>query len=189
VSVGQTELKGMRSVLDRSAEIPDAAALLALANWWLYGPGLRLLMSELTQTVVVALVIEHADDPLGVYRVLSGVVALLRSGVTLIPLRCDVSGRCRVAEVRAEGERGRRRSERLRELGERRRQPEPRRAVEAEFVEAAAEVLDEGVSGCNDRRASQPFQAVATMMSAQGVGRWSLSVFVCRTDASRRDAP
>src|SRR2546429_121427 len=40
-----------------------------------------------------------------------------------------------------------------------RRQLEPWRAVEAEFVEAAAEVLDEGVSGGYDRRTARPLQS------------------------------
>lgn len=90
--VAKHDLSGLRLVLQRSAEIPGAVALLALANWWMYGEGLRLLQAELRQTdVPVALVLEHRDDPLGAYRILQGVVALLRDGVMMIALRCDVS--------------------------------------------------------------------------------------------------
>jgi hypothetical protein len=90
--VAKHDLNGLRLVLQRSAEIPDAVALLALANWWMHGEGLRLLQAELRGTdVPLALVLEHRDDPLGVYRILQGVVDLLRSGVTMLMLRCDVS--------------------------------------------------------------------------------------------------
>jgi hypothetical protein len=90
--VAQHDLTGLRLVLQRSAEIPGAVALLALANWWMSGEGLQLLLEELRRTdVPVALVLEHRDDPLGVYRILQGVVALLRAGITLVVLRCDVS--------------------------------------------------------------------------------------------------
>lgn len=90
--VAAHDLRGLRVVLRRSTEIPNAVALLALGNWWLYDEGLRLLINELRRaTVPIALVLEHRDDPLGVKRILQGVVDLLRSGVTMIALRCDVS--------------------------------------------------------------------------------------------------
>lgn len=66
--------------------------MLALANWWMYEDGLRLLFHELRDTdVPVALVLEHRNDPLRVTRILHGVVALLQANITLIMLRCDVS--------------------------------------------------------------------------------------------------
>jgi hypothetical protein len=90
--VAEGDLVGLRSVLQRSAEIQGAVALLALANWWMYGEGLRLLQVELRETnVAVALVLEHRDDPLGVQRILQGVVTLLKTRMTMIMLRCDVS--------------------------------------------------------------------------------------------------
>ena len=90
--VAEHDLRGLRLILQRSAEIPGAVALLALANWWMSGEGLDLLHDELRRTdVPVALVLEHRDDPLGVYRILEGVVSLLRAGVTMLMLRCDVS--------------------------------------------------------------------------------------------------
>lgn len=90
--VAKGDLTGLRLVLQRSAEIPGAVALLALAEWWMHGEGLQLLLAELRGTQQpVALVLEHRDDPLGVHRILRGVLALLRAGVTLIMLRCDVS--------------------------------------------------------------------------------------------------
>jgi hypothetical protein len=91
--VAAHDLIGLRLVLRRTAEIPGAVALLALANWWLYDEGLRLLLAELVEThVPVALVLEHREDPLGAFRILQGVVHLLRAGITMLPLRCDVSG-------------------------------------------------------------------------------------------------
>ena len=90
--IAEQDLRGLRLVLQRSAEIPGAVALLALANWWMSGEGLRLLQDELREAdLPVALVLEHRDDPLGVYRILQGVVSLLRAGVTMLMLRCDVS--------------------------------------------------------------------------------------------------
>jgi hypothetical protein len=90
--VAAGDLTGLRQVLQRSEQIPDAAALLALANWWMYEDGLRLLFQELRGTEVpIALVLEHRNDPLSVGRILRGVVDLLRAGVTLMMLRCDVS--------------------------------------------------------------------------------------------------
>lgn len=90
--VAAHDLPGLRLVLQRSAEIPGAVALLALANWWMHGEGLRLLLAELRGTdVPVALVLEHRDDPLGAHRILQGVVELLRAGVTMLMLRCDMS--------------------------------------------------------------------------------------------------
>ena len=76
----------------RSAEIPTAVALLALANWWMYDEGLKLLMAELRAAdMPVALVLEHRDDPLSVFRILRGAAAVLRAGVTMLMLRCDPS--------------------------------------------------------------------------------------------------
>ena len=90
--VAERDLSGLRLVLSRSAAVPGAVALLALANSWMRGEGLRLLLAELRDIdVPVALVLEHREDPLGVLRILQGVVALLRAGVTLLMLRCDVS--------------------------------------------------------------------------------------------------
>ena len=90
--IAEHDLRGLRLVLRRSAEIPGAVALLALANWWMNGEGLRLLQEELREAdLPVALVLEHRDDPLGVFRILQGVMSLLRAGVTMLMLRCDVS--------------------------------------------------------------------------------------------------
>ena len=89
--VPQGDLAGLRLVLQRSAQIPGAAALLALANWWMYDEGLALLLAELRAAdLPVALVLEHRDDPLSVSRILRGTVAVLRAGVTMLMLRCDV---------------------------------------------------------------------------------------------------
>jgi hypothetical protein len=90
--VAAGDLNGLRHLLTTSAEIDGAAAVLALANWWLYDSGLRLLLTEVTaEPMPLALVIEHAGDPLSVRRILTGVLALLETGVPVITLRCDTS--------------------------------------------------------------------------------------------------
>jgi hypothetical protein len=90
--VAQGDLPGLRLVLQRSAQIPGAVALLALANWWMYGEGLKLLITELRAAdMPVALVLEHPKDPLSVDRILRGTIAVLRAGVTMLMLRCDPS--------------------------------------------------------------------------------------------------
>jgi len=90
--VAEGNLNGLRHVLTAPAGIEGAVAVLALANWWLHGPGLRLLLSEVTDAQTpLALVIEHAGDPLGARRILTGVLALLGTGIPVIPLRCDIS--------------------------------------------------------------------------------------------------
>jgi len=90
--VAQGDLAGLRLVLQRSAQIPGAVALLALANWWMHGQGLNLLVPELRAAgMPVALVLEHPKDPLSVDRVLRGTVAVLRAGITMLMLRCDPS--------------------------------------------------------------------------------------------------
>ncbi len=90
--VAEADIAGLRHVLIESAKIDGAIALLAVANWWLYGPGLRLLLSEVTDNPTpLALVIEHGADPFSARRILAGVLDLLATGVPVIPLRCDIS--------------------------------------------------------------------------------------------------
>lgn len=90
--VAAHDLQGLRSVLTQSSTIPGAIALLALANWWMYDEGLRLLRQELRDVVIpVAIVLEHKGDPLSVQRILEGLVTVLRDGNTVLVLRCDVS--------------------------------------------------------------------------------------------------
>ena len=90
--VAEADLPGLRMVLQNSEAIDGAVALLALANWWMYDAGLRLLIQELRDTdVPVALVLEHRGDPLAVARIIHGVLAILDVGITMMMLRCDVS--------------------------------------------------------------------------------------------------
>lgn len=90
--VAAADTDGLRHVLVESAKIEGAVAMLALANWWLHGVGLRLLLSELADNPTpLALVVEHDKDPFSALRVLKGVLALLETGVPIIPLRCDMS--------------------------------------------------------------------------------------------------
>jgi hypothetical protein len=90
--VAEADLPGLRTVLQNSEAIDGAVALLAVANWWMYDAGLRLLIQELRDTdVPVALVLEHRGDPLGVARIIHGVLAILDVGITMMMLRCDVS--------------------------------------------------------------------------------------------------
>ncbi|MGW5716089.1 hypothetical protein ACWEVP_07975 [Amycolatopsis sp. NPDC003865] len=90
--VAPGDLQGLKSVLQRSSMIPGAVALLALANWWLYDEGLKLLLAALDETPMpIAIVIEHRSDPLGVRRVLDGLLTVIRTGLQVIPMRCDLS--------------------------------------------------------------------------------------------------
>lgn len=90
--VAKEDIVGLRHVLIESAKIDGAVALLAVANWWLHGPGLRLLLREVTDhPTPLALVIEHSADPFSTRRILAGVLDLLATGVRVIPLRCDIS--------------------------------------------------------------------------------------------------
>jgi hypothetical protein len=90
--VAAGDLPGLRLILQRTAGIPGAVALLALANWWLYDEGLTMLIAELRAAdLPVALVLEHGKDPLSVDRILRGTVAVLRAGITMVMLRCDPS--------------------------------------------------------------------------------------------------
>jgi hypothetical protein len=90
--VAAGDLRGLRSVLQWSAAIPNAIGLLAVANWWMYDNGLRLLRQELHDIAIpVAIVLEHKGDPLSVQRILKGLVTLLRDGNTVLVFRCDVS--------------------------------------------------------------------------------------------------
>lgn len=90
--IAESDVVGLRSVLERSAAIPGAIAPLALANWWLYGTGLQLLLAELRGVnVPIAVIMEHKDDPLGVRRIFNGLLTVIRTGIPVIPLRCDVN--------------------------------------------------------------------------------------------------
>lgn len=90
--VAEGDRLGLQAVLRNSAAIPGAIAPLALANWWLYGEGLRFLLADLAgYTVPIALILEHVKDPLGVRRILEGVLAVIHTGIPVIPLRSDSS--------------------------------------------------------------------------------------------------
>lgn len=90
--IAEADIEGLRHVLIESSRIDGAVALLALANWWLHGAGLRVLLSELGDNPMpLALVIEHGEDPFSARRILEGVLELLSTGVPVIPLRCDLS--------------------------------------------------------------------------------------------------
>lgn len=90
--VAEGDLNGLQTVLRNSMAIPGAIAPLALANWWLYGVGLRLLLAELAGTPTpIAVIIEHGADPFSARRLLDGLLAVVRTGIRVIPLRCDVS--------------------------------------------------------------------------------------------------
>lgn len=90
--VAEGDLLGLRAVLRNSAAVPGAIAPLALANWWLYGVGLSLLLAELSDVPVpIAVIIEHGADPFSARRILLGLLAVIRTGIPVVPLRCDVS--------------------------------------------------------------------------------------------------
>lgn len=90
--VASGDIAGLASILDRSAHISDAAAVLALANSWLQGADLRRLI-QCTRGFPqpIALVIEHAGDPFSSRRILNGVLEFLDAGPSVIGLCSDIS--------------------------------------------------------------------------------------------------
>jgi hypothetical protein len=93
--VAHGDVEGLESVLDQARSLGDVIATLPLdAGWW-FDPrhGLARLLDRVHAAgVPVALVLEHRGDPYSVARTLSGVLQLLRIGVPVLQLRCDVSG-------------------------------------------------------------------------------------------------
>lgn len=90
--VAEHDVQGLKSLVQRASDIENGLILLPVANRWLYGAGLQTLLSALKDvTAPVAMVLEHRDDPMGVDRIFFGMLSLLRSGIKLVALRCDVS--------------------------------------------------------------------------------------------------
>jgi hypothetical protein len=90
--VAAGDLTGLQSLVRRARDIEDGLILLPLANYWLYGAGLRMLLTELKDvTAPLAMVLEHQSDPMKVRRIFEGMLAVLRTGIEVVPMRCDVS--------------------------------------------------------------------------------------------------
>ncbi|WP_125618250.1 hypothetical protein [Actinomadura sp. WAC 06369] len=90
--VAAGDVRGLRSLVRHAGDIENGLILLPLTDQWLYGTGLRTLLTALEgATAPVAIILEHQNDPMGVRRIFSGVLSLLRSGIKLLALRCDVS--------------------------------------------------------------------------------------------------
>ncbi|MER5391108.1 hypothetical protein [Saccharopolyspora sp. NPDC002686] len=92
--VGEGDVTGLRSILARSRELGEAViACLPLHRSWLGERAWLTLLEEEIRTsgVAVALVLEHPGDPLGVQKVLRGLLTLLASGSPVLLLRSDVS--------------------------------------------------------------------------------------------------
>jgi hypothetical protein len=93
--VAPDDVEGLEAVLGQARALGDVIATLPLnAGWW-FDPrhGLPHLLDRVHAAgVPVALVLEHPGDPYSVARTLSGVLELLRVGVPVLQLRCDVSG-------------------------------------------------------------------------------------------------
>ncbi|MEU5690327.1 hypothetical protein [Actinosynnema sp. NPDC020468] len=91
--VGMRDLKGLRSVLRRAMRLGDVVAVLPLhVDWLRRATDLDVLLAEVTGAgVPVAVVLEHAKDPLGSRDVVRGLCALIDTGVPVRLLRSDVS--------------------------------------------------------------------------------------------------
>jgi len=91
--VAEGDEAGLVSILERARDLGDAIATLALHISWLKPDAeLATLIHHVREfDVPVALVLEHAGDPLGVKAVMVGLPRLLACGVPVILLRCDVS--------------------------------------------------------------------------------------------------
>ncbi len=93
--IGEHDLAGLDSVLGQARAHGDVIAVLPLASSWWFdrARGLSYLLDRVHDAgVPIAVTLEHRDDPLSVARTLDGVLALLRVGVPVVQLRCDVSG-------------------------------------------------------------------------------------------------
>lgn len=93
--VDRGDYAGLTSVLERTAQLgSDVVATLPLNPWWLdHAGGLDFLLKQLSRIgVPVAIALEHRNDPLSVRKTLYGLVSVLRVGIPVIQLRCDVSG-------------------------------------------------------------------------------------------------
>ncbi|MEV5544402.1 hypothetical protein AB0L13_47220 [Saccharopolyspora shandongensis] len=92
--VGKGDVAGLRSILARARELGEGviACLPLHISWLADGVWLTVLEEEiLASGVVVALVLEHKNDPLGVQKVLRGLLTSLASGSPVLLLRSDVS--------------------------------------------------------------------------------------------------
>jgi hypothetical protein len=84
---------GLASILARAALLGDAIALLPLHRSWLMRPRQRAVLQDriVEAGVPVAIVLEHAGDPLALQGVLRGLLKVLRSGAPVMLLRADTS--------------------------------------------------------------------------------------------------
>ena len=92
--IGRGDQAALQSVLDQAAAADtEVVAVLPLHIGWL-GPDRKILLSEVNaHAVPVALVLEHAKDPLGSRVAVSGLIEFLRgSQVPVSLLSTDVSG-------------------------------------------------------------------------------------------------
>jgi hypothetical protein len=92
--VGARDVAGLVSILGQARSHGDVIAVLPLHLWWLdRAGGLQRLVDEVhAADVPIALILEHDKDPLGEALTIEGMLTLLRVGVPVIQLRCDVSG-------------------------------------------------------------------------------------------------
>ncbi|WP_432865514.1 hypothetical protein [Microbispora rosea] len=93
--VGEGDREALVAILEQTTMAGDnVCAVLPLHISWLAEPGVKLLTGEVNQhQVPVALVLEHATDPLGTQKAVSGLKQLLDQAQVPISLLCtDISG-------------------------------------------------------------------------------------------------
>ncbi|GAA5057615.1 hypothetical protein HNP84_000529 [Thermocatellispora tengchongensis] len=93
--IGEGDQEALVAILEQAARAGDnVCAVLPLHISWLADPGVKLLTGEVNQhEVPVALVLEHARDPLGTRYAVSGLKDLLSQTQVPVGLLCtDISG-------------------------------------------------------------------------------------------------
>ncbi|MEW9527296.1 hypothetical protein [Microbispora sp. NPDC049125] len=93
--VGEGDQEALVAILEQTTRAGDnVCAVLPLHITWLADPGLKLLVGEVNQyQVPVALVLEHASDPLSTQRAVTGLKNLLSQAQVPVSLLCtDISG-------------------------------------------------------------------------------------------------
>ncbi|MFI5898041.1 hypothetical protein ACIA5D_48960 [Actinoplanes sp. NPDC051513] len=91
--VAEGDDTGVGSILERTAALGDAIALLPLHLSWLRNPGATTNLADQIATagLPVALVLEHKDDPFGLVGVAASLMRIIEAGPPVLLLRCDIS--------------------------------------------------------------------------------------------------
>jgi len=90
--IGQGDIESLRLVLAQAADLgPGVVAVLPLHSSWLVDDLNQLCAAVGDAEIPIALVIDHASDPLGVTSIVDGLLRLLLLGIPVMVLRADVS--------------------------------------------------------------------------------------------------